>query len=367
MGVQDLTPQLRTRFNRIERLVGLFVNLAVLLLLAGFIYYAYHTAQRKGWFLTKVPYYTLVDSAAGLMVGAPVMLMGFEAGEITEIAARPASEYDEHYQVYIRFLIREPHFGYLWTDSEVRVTSDFLGHRSLEVTRGGSSLKAVHATYIITNNHPYVWIDADPKQNIVGHYIPLTNGYYGYWLMWYDTTSPIDRVKKIVAQLEDALPGVLSLTNEARTTLTNTSVMMANLNQTLTHLQPIVGNLTTISTQLREPEGSLGRWLIPTNLNGQIENTLGAAHSTLETTETNLARLAGNLNRTLDNLADITSNLSAQVQANSLLLTKISTFITDADDLIQGLKRNWLIKGAFPARTNKPLESLLQPTLGEPR
>lgn len=367
MGLQDLTPELRTRLTQVERLVGLFVSVATLLLLAGFVYYVYHTVQRKGWLLTKVPYYTLVDSAAGLKVGAPVMLMGFEAGEITEISARPASEYDEYYQVYIRFLIREPHFGYLWTDSEVRIVSDFLGHRYLEVTRGGSSLKEAHATYLITNNHPYVWIDADPKQNVHGQYQPLTNGYYGYWLMWYDTTSPIDRAKKILVQVQDALPGVLSLTNEVRATLSNTAAMMVNLNQTLTNLQPVVGNLTAISTQLRGPDGSLGQWLIPTNLHRQLEAALGAAHATLDTTETNLSRLAGNLNRTLENLADMTSNLNAQVQANSLLLTKISTIITDADDLVQGLKRNWLIKGAFPAPTNKPIESLLQPTLGEPR
>ena len=36
-----------------ERAVGIFVILATLLLLAGFSYYVYHTAERKGWFLNK--------------------------------------------------------------------------------------------------------------------------------------------------------------------------------------------------------------------------------------------------------------------------------------------------------------------------
>jgi hypothetical protein len=35
VGVQDLTPQLRTRLSRVERVVGVFVSLATLLLLAG--------------------------------------------------------------------------------------------------------------------------------------------------------------------------------------------------------------------------------------------------------------------------------------------------------------------------------------------
>src|SRR5262245_26642871 len=95
MALQDLTPQLRTRLSRLERLVGLFVLLASLLLLAGLAYYIYQTAQSKGWFLLKLPYYTYTHSAAGLKVGQPVMLMGKDVGEITEIQPMPpGSIYD---------------------------------------------------------------------------------------------------------------------------------------------------------------------------------------------------------------------------------------------------------------------------------
>jgi len=36
MALQDLTPQLRTRLNRMERAVGWFVVLAAVLLILGF-------------------------------------------------------------------------------------------------------------------------------------------------------------------------------------------------------------------------------------------------------------------------------------------------------------------------------------------
>ena len=55
MPLQDLTPQLRTRLNKMERAVGWFVFLATALLLFGFGYYIYHTAERKGWFLDDMP------------------------------------------------------------------------------------------------------------------------------------------------------------------------------------------------------------------------------------------------------------------------------------------------------------------------
>src|SRR5271157_4130928 len=80
MALQDLTPQLRTRLSRMERAVGWFVMLALAALVFGFAYYVYHTAERKGWFLTKAPYYTYAASGSGLKVGERVTLMGYDAG-----------------------------------------------------------------------------------------------------------------------------------------------------------------------------------------------------------------------------------------------------------------------------------------------
>src|SRR5512137_3038682 len=114
MALQDLTPQLRTRLGRLERLVGVFVTAATLLMVFGFAYYLYQTAQRKGWFLTKASYFTYLRSGAGLKVGDPVRLMGFDAGEITRIVPEdPGKPYD----VYVEFLIRAPNYGYVWSDT----------------------------------------------------------------------------------------------------------------------------------------------------------------------------------------------------------------------------------------------------------
>ena len=108
--MQDLTPQLRTRLGRVERAVGLFVLFATLLLLAGFFYYLQQTAKRKGWFETKVTYCTELNSSAGLKVGDPVTLWGFNVGSITKIDTEAP---DKIYNVYVEFNIRAPYFGTL--------------------------------------------------------------------------------------------------------------------------------------------------------------------------------------------------------------------------------------------------------------
>src|SRR5437764_2961583 len=102
MALQDLTPQLRTRLSRMERAVGWFVLLATALLVFGFGYYVYKTAQRKGWFTPKFNYQTSINNAAGLKIGDPVTLMGFPAGQITEVIP---NEPDAYYGVTINFTV----------------------------------------------------------------------------------------------------------------------------------------------------------------------------------------------------------------------------------------------------------------------
>src|SRR6266699_6195733 len=110
MALQDLTPQLRTRLSRMERAVGWFVLLATALLVFGFAYYIYNTAESKGWFKTKAPYFTFADRATGLKIGDPVKLMGFDVGKITHITAQPPGD---PYNVYVEFVIESPFYGYL--------------------------------------------------------------------------------------------------------------------------------------------------------------------------------------------------------------------------------------------------------------
>jgi hypothetical protein len=100
----------------------------------------------------------------------------------------------------------------------------------------------------------------------------------------------------------------------------------------------MVANFALISDQLREP-GGVALWALGTNGNENIQGTLT------------------NVDAMLTHLADLTSNLNAQVQASSNMVGGISKTVTDADDLVQGLKRHWLLRSAFKTKaTNAPPE-----------
>jgi ABC-type transporter Mla subunit MlaD len=415
MALQDLTPQLRTRLNRMERAVGWFVLVATALLIFGFAYYLHNTAKRKGWFKKRVPYFTMIDRATGLRVGDPVMLMGFEVGQITDVKPLPPDYFD--YNVYIEFEIKEPDYGYLWTEgSRAKVEADFLGRRVLEVTKGTNG----HATYLFyslqeltlaeaekmslpaalvlardvydgsgTNleiraltplqpellaklrrldvqKFPVLDMHAEQKTPVVWH--DQEGGYVKlvpksdlkpnqkaniYWLVADETPIVTERLQKLVDVAEQALPSFLDLTNQIGRVLANSSTLASNLNVVALNAQPASSNLAHLSAELRGP-GALGEWALGTNGRRSLEATLENADLTLAHADTNLTLLVENIARSLDNLADITSNLNAQVQANTNMLGSISKTVVDADDLVQGLKRHWLLRSAFRSGTNEP-------------
>lgn len=358
MPVQDLTPQLRTRLSRVERVVGVFVTVATLLLLAGFGYYVYHTGLRKGWWTFKARYYTEVDSGAGLSVGGDVRLLGFTVGRITEVEAnQPFSPK----AVHVAFYVLHPYEGYIWTDSRAKVAAgDFLGGRIIEITPGGSSIKP-GATNVVELKASYQKIDG--KWHVyneqTGDY-ELEEKTKGYWLLATESPAAMERLEMIANRAEEALPGILDMTNRVNLVLSNIASVTAEAQLVLSAALPTMTNVQAITSNLREPKGSLGEWALPTNLHIQLLQTLASANMTLTNasqmianTDTNVLTLVTNLDQTLINLANITSNLNQQVQSNTNLVRGVSDLISNADDMMQGLKRHWFLRGAFKKKAEE--------------
>lgn len=422
MSLQDLTPQLRTRLNRMERAVGWFVFLATVLLLFGFGYYIYNTAERKGWFKIKAQYVTYLQTSAGLKVGDPIYMMGFQVGNITRVHPRPP--FDARH-VEVRFNVVEPYFRYIWSrGSYVKVNAGFLGQSQLEVTRGTNGyalcvtqpifrktipeleqlvvaqpgewqlsqfVYGMKSNVVYQPYQPYDGISPDTLEKLTALNLE-SNAVFAYnnkinrkqivaiWkeqLHRYDfyddrKDQPVElaaaesvpvaeRLDKIVGQVEDALPGILSLTNKLAAVLDNAANATSNLNATLVAAQPMVTNFAGISGQLHEP-GGLALWALGTNSNFQLATALTNANSLLVNVDTNLVQLSATIGLTLENLAGITSNLNVQVQANSNMLGGISKTVVDADDFVQGLKRHWLLRSAFKTKTtNAPAQRLMSP------
>jgi ABC-type transporter Mla subunit MlaD len=428
MALNDLTPQLRTRLTRLEKLVGAFLGLAIVLLLVGLAFYARQVAARKGWFLLKLPYFTFVQHAAGLKVGDKVRLMGFDVGEITEITAQPPGDY---YNVFVSFWVQERFAGYLWEDSRARVAAgDFLGNRYIEVTKGSNApptyafaplreiltdaaaLSASQTNLVLAANlfdrtgtnlvkAVFSAVDARLLRDLAAAgisrapvldkavqtklpsaiwdsgrrgYVSYDTQSKGYFLPPDESPALTERLERVVNTVETALPGVFALTNQlnrlldrASSAAANADSLMLSARPAVTNLGLVASNLSLISANLTTPRGALGDWLLPTNLSAQLTQTLASANAAITNTDTRLAATVENLTRALDHLAGITSNLHAQVDANTNLVSELSRLLVSTDEFVQGLRKHWLLRSAFkpaPTRaTNAPPRKAVPPTL----
>lgn len=442
MPLQDLTPQLRTRLSRLESVVGWFVLLAGLVLVVGFVYYVWHTAQRKGWFQEKVLFSTFVNTAGGLKQGDPVRLMGFPIGEVTRVV--PNDPNFQYGNITIFFVVRRDanHYcGYLWSDSRAKVVpTDFLGNRGLEITKGqlglpllrladpadprspivgrldvpavkkftakvaaclgatnapGTEEKEIQAFIQKVAANPWDYsakgfvespeemaalvVQAIHREQPARFYVPHHQE-KDIFIEPEESPALTERLERIITQTERALPNFLALTNQlaqvlnnavrataemealltnARPAVTHAGELTAELQQSVRDLRPMFTNLARISETLSQPQGSLGEWLLPTNVHRELLTVLRSASATLDSantaianTDTNLDTLIDHVNLTLENLALMTSNLNRQVESNTNILGEISDLIRNTDSFIQGLRRHWLLRSAF--RTNRP-------------
>ncbi|HKQ39603.1 MAG TPA: MlaD family protein [Verrucomicrobiae bacterium] len=392
MPLQDLTPQLRTRLSRVERLVGLFVTVATILLIIGLTYYVAQTAKRKGWGRQKLPYFLLIDSATGLQVGSRVKLMGFDIGEITQITA--GEPYDP-YNVFVQIRVWEPYYGYIWSDSRAKIFSaDFLGGRYVEVTKGTNAPPSYLFNQLRTvtiqeaqglANRPNIVLGQEiyaTNHMVLGAYAPLNSSNLniitqlgfeniriidktaktkkpdamwddkiaaykpvpadnkGYWLEVEESPALTERLERVVNTVEHALPDVLALTNKLASVLTNAVAIVTHADDLLVTAKPVL-----------------------TNMASRLDQVLSSSDKTIITAQTNIAVIVSNLAVTLENVGDLTSNLNAQVQANGFILRQVSDLIVHTDEAVQGLKRHWLLKGAFGPNTNATPTSVVKPRL----
>src|SRR5205814_907440 len=121
-------------------------------------------------------------------------------------------------------------------------------------------------------------------------------------------------------QMYEAETHYLNHTRQYTEVLTPSAQAASNLNALALSARPTSANLAEITAQLREFNGSLGRWLFSTNLNQQLELVANQANATLASVDANLIAVAEKLSLSLENLAGITSNLNAQVQTNTNML-----------------------------------------------
>lgn len=118
---------MKVKFNRYERIAGLFVLTAVV----GSIAALMGMAVKKGWFEPKVKFTTRVKNAEGLREGTIIEMAGLRAGSVSEIVLHSNNE------IVVRLEISERFHERIRKGSVVRAIRPFvIGEKILEISVG---------------------------------------------------------------------------------------------------------------------------------------------------------------------------------------------------------------------------------------
>lgn len=118
---------MKVRFNKFERISGVFVGMAII----GSIAVTVITAIKKNWFTTKVIYNTVFHNASGIHAGTPVQMSGLRAGEVDEVDLRDDNS------IVVKFYMLDKFAYRVRSDSKVMVTRPFIiGEKVLDVLVG---------------------------------------------------------------------------------------------------------------------------------------------------------------------------------------------------------------------------------------
>lgn len=127
---------MKVKFQRIERVAGLFIVVAF----AGAVAFTALAAIKKGWFQAKIDFKTKVLSAEGLRPGSQVTISGIRAGEITDVELLSAEDIVVHFNVAKEF------HKQIRMDSKVQIVRPFIiGDKAIEITVGSNEAKIVEA------------------------------------------------------------------------------------------------------------------------------------------------------------------------------------------------------------------------------
>jgi hypothetical protein len=300
-------------------------------------------------------------------------MLGFTIGEVAEINTTPDNEWfrSKGYNVFVRFLVRNPYQGYIFTDSRVKIGGlpiDIAGGSFLEVTRSTGLGVPTTATNAATGRlgvlwEKYAYAAGKPKATNYLRYDVFTKKDKGYFLPTQPAGDLIGELTLLVPKIREAFakPGglgdILIPTNLAarfdRTGGLGELVLPADLHRglvdTLTNLNHKMRDIDLLVSNLNRTAppliAQLGTSLPPllTNLTATLPPLLTNLDATLPPLLTNLnASLPGTLTQVDLTLREVRSNT----------LPAADKLLTNTADFVGGLKRHWLFRGAF--KTNAP-------------
>ena len=369
---------MKFRIKYADQVVGIFVILAFALL--ALIMVAMGSRQR--WFARDYKYFSRFTTSAGLSAGTPLLYKGFQVGRIVRVRLNDENVVDVNLVVFDAYAdrVRENSLLELVT-SPIGLGSQLLFHpgRSTELQKENTfipSLDTPEGQRLVALD----LVDRPPKDDTIARLMANVNP------LVENVNSTIVQLEKMLVQVNGAISGegsgpiadamvdaaasvagVKDIIDQVNTVMGSStprvSRMMADVEASLPDLlarveesaesvmaitksvEVIGKNFEQTSDALRDPTGLVPKLIDP---KGSLKTFLDDNNQLFDRVDNSFAHIE----KALGNLEGTTATLSTQMPRIVSTIDEARSAIVKAQDVMEGLKNNPLLKGGIPERVD---------------
>lgn len=288
---------MKFRIKYADQVVGFLSIFA----LAALIFIIFLIGSTQKWFVPKHNYYTVIPTAS-ISEGKAITYKGFEIGKIKSLTL------NENDKVTVNFYISDEYIEKVTQNSIIEIAVSPIGLGSTVVFYpGNSSLHQAENTFIPERSSD------EGKALIKNKKVSIVEQTDSINTIISTATSLLGDVDQLVKQLNLALEG------SEDTPLTTT----------ITELNAILANIADITSSA---EGLIPRLL-------EDENSRGA-----------IGEMLTKLDLSMSDLNAISASLDSNMPGVAILISQVQTLLNQAQDVMEGLKNNPLIKNGISAK-----------------
>jgi phospholipid/cholesterol/gamma-HCH transport system substrate-binding protein len=300
-----------------ERLVGVFVLLAILLL---FLTVAFNR-QTEDFFAPKFTLHAVITDAQGVTKDTPVMVYGLQVGKVSELSLSPDN------RIAVTMTILERFHKLIRTDSTAEISKlSVIGNAAISIKAGSP-------------DKPMIPNDSDVVMST-----PMT------------VDQMLAQVQPVLQDVKSSLAQINQLTH---------SISPEDLNAIVHNMAALTGNLKVITNQFASPEGSA-------NLNAALQNltnTLKQAQARLaelqpliknaNAASADLPGLMAQTHTLVTQLNTTMGTVNTQLQALPDMVGRTRVILDETDATLRAIDNTWPISSSVakkPTTTLTPVQ-----------
>lgn len=377
---------MKFRIKYADRIVGLFIVLAALVLVAMVVL----AGINQRWFARDYRFRAVFQTASGLSPGTAILMNGFQVGKIERVALGADNAVEVGFLIYDTYYQKVRDYSLL----ELVTSPIGLGTQLLFHPGKGESLLAEGAVMAVAGTDAGLRIveaglvEIPPKDDTITRLIasvgPLlenvnktvlaVNRTLGEVNLALAGQSPgplggiVRDAADAVAGVQDAVTGVQGIVASAQGVVTDVggvvgdvaaqagsavgditsraNVLLAQAEELAASVTRISGNLEAMTAAMRDPTGLVPRLLDP---QGSLKTILDDGNELYG----RINAAVSSVEASLRSVQSMTASVEGQVPQVAAALQETRTAIKSAQDVLESLKNNPLLKGGVPARTEQ--------------